>query len=195
MKSITDTGLVLRRTLHLEKDHRLIVLLRGQGKFSLVSKGTSQISSKLKILQEPFSLIDIQAFLSHHGTHGRLTGGKLLHSFDKIRQSYEAYLVASACAEVVDMLVPFRAPSPDVFDILRNAFSRLAQVASPQDVWVDFVQETLKTLGHGDIAVKFNNVPPVRRFDIANGELEQILPWRLKSDLSSLRRESVVQQQ
>lgn len=192
MKAISDKGLVLRRKRHLENDTRLTVLLREHGKFSLISKGTALLKSKLKALQEPFSEIDIQVFVPLQGTHGRLVAGKLLHSFDRIRSSFEAFLVASTCCEVVEMLVPFRAPSPEVFDILQDAFSHLEMSQDIREDWVRFCQALLKSLGHGDISEKLENMSSSQRFDVALGELEQILPWRLKSDIASLRQTSVV---
>lgn len=194
MKSITDNALVLRRKRHLENDYRLTVFLREHGKFSLVSKGTALLKSKLKALQQPFSELDIQVYVPPQGTNGRLVSGKLIRSFERLRDSYEGFLVASACCEVVDMLIPFRAPSPEVFDILRDAFSHLESSQDIREDWIRFCQALLKSLGHGDISEKLSDGSSARRFDVALGELEQILPWRLKSDMASLRQQSVVQQ-
>lgn len=192
MESLTDSGIILRRTRHLDDDARLTVFLREHGKMSVISKSSIQLKSKLKSLQEPFSEADLQIYLPPHGVRGRLTGGKLINSHEPLRRSYEAYVIASSCCEVVDTLVPFRAPSPEVFDILRDTLAALEAPGAGREQWIRFVEKLLKSMGHGDITPQTTEGSLERRFAVVNGELEKILPWRLKSDVSSFTSISTV---
>jgi DNA repair protein RecO len=189
MESISSVGLVLRRVRHLDSDFKLTILLRDFGKVAAISKGGQRLLSKLKAVQEPFSEGDFQLFVPPHGTNGRLTGGRLINSHQNLRQNYEAFNAACRCCEVVEMLLPFRAPSPDVYDILRESLQSLQSSGSPKPSplhdWVLFIVQILKVLGHGDVSEQASrylaDAPLERCVTFVEAELERILPWRLKS--------------
>ncbi len=185
MDSISGVGLVLRRARHLDNDLKLTILMREFGKVLAVSKGGQRMSSKLKAVQEIFSEADYQVFVPAHGVNGRLVSGRLIGSHEKLRGNYDAFGIACRCCEVVEMLLPFRAPSPDVYDILRESLQSLQSSQSPLHDWVLFVVRILKALGHGDVSEKASqslvDAPLERCVALVEAELERILPWRLKS--------------
>jgi hypothetical protein len=89
------------------------------------------------------------------------------------------------------MLLPFRAPAPDVYDILRQSFQALQTIGasqpSPLHEWVLFIVRLLKAMGHGDVsdeaAALLSGSPLQRCVSFVEAELERILPYRLKSTI------------
>lgn len=212
MIPLTGTGLVLRRSRRGEVDVRLTVFMREVGKVLVLSKGGQRPQFKLRSLQEPFTEADFHLFVPpDNGVNGRLAGGKLIDSHQGLRTRYDAFETASRMLETVDVLVPFRAPAADVYDILRAALRTLASGMPADEEWVLFVARLLRCLGHGDIAERLLTLLepsereaagaaldssteaalPIRPAslercqNLVDAELEQILPWRLKSDRAS----------
>ena len=212
MNALTGPGLVLRRAKRAEDDMRLTVFFREFGKVLATSRGSQKPKSVLKAVQEPFTEADFHVFAPEHGVNGRMAGGKLIDSHQGIRTRFDAFETASRACETVDVLVPFRAPSPEVYDILRSALRSLSAGSSPVVEWVLFVTRLLVTLGHGDVSERLTallepsereaaeaaivstgmspalTVQPAtleRCLNLVNAELEQILPWRLKSERAS----------
>jgi len=147
---ITSRGIVLSRRNHGERDLKLHVFLRQEGKVIATVKAGQNTQSKLKSLQEPFILADYQVYLPKHAVFARILNGKLIQSHHKIRQNLAAFLVASQLCEMIELLFPFRAPAPDIFDILQLSFQALHNSASPKTTWLWFTINLLKSLGHGD---------------------------------------------
>lgn len=183
MNSVTSLGVVLRRARHMENDMRLTLFLRDVGKVFVVAKGGQKSSSKLKAFYDLFTEAEFQIYIAPHGLHGRLTGGKLQDSHTGLRQSVEAFQMACQCCEVVDALVPFRAPSPVLFQVLSETLDNLSHGHDEDVVWVTFLTQMLKCLGHGDFSseIRDQSLPAAR--ELVEGHLSQILPWKLKSDL------------
>lgn len=208
----TGPGLVLRRTKRGEDDFRLTVFIREVGKTLVLSKGGQRPKYKLRSLQEPFTEADFHLFFPpDNGINGRLAGGKLINSHQGLRSNYEAFQTASRMVETVDVLVPFRAPAPDVYDILRTSLKALSAGLPAPEEWVLFVAHLLQCLGHGDVTDRLLtllepsereaagaalesptetslHVRPAsleRCQTLVDAELEHILPWRLKSDRAS----------
>ena len=198
MNALTGPGLVLRRNKRAEDDVRLTVFFREHGKVFATSKGGQKAKSVLKAIQEPFTEADFHVFAPEHGVNGRLGGGKLIDSHQGIRTRFAAFETASRVCEVVDVLVPFRAASPEVYDILRSALRSLSTGAQVDYEWVLFVARLLASMGHGDVSDRLtallegkspSEVQPEsleRCLNLVNAELEQILPWRLKSDRAAV---------
>lgn len=209
MNALTGTGIVIRRTRREEDDLRLTLFFRDHGKLLVTSKGGQKPGSRLKSVHEPFTEGDFQVFAPENGVNGRLAVGLLIDSHQGIRARFEAFEIASRACETVDVLVPFRAPASDVYDILRSALRSLSTGSPPPVEWVLFVARMLISLGHGDISERLLAllepsereaageaivshegsahllVQPAsleRCLNLVNAELERILPWRLKSD-------------
>jgi hypothetical protein len=219
MNILTDRGLVLRRVRHLENDVRLTLLLRETGKVLAVSKGGRRFSSKLKSVQEPFTEADFHVFLAPHGFNARLMTAQLVNTYFPLRGHVDAFETASRCCETVDVLLPFRAASPDVFDILQCALAAMCATKQPRREWVVFVVRLMRTLGHGDFTeAVLDVIEPAERAMLETAlhmgprregmadlilspislgrstafvekQLEQVLPWRLKSDAVNLAAE------
>ena len=151
MATFTDFGLILRRSTSHDDDVRVTVFLKANGKITAFMKGARRPHMKLKTLLEPFTEAEFQVFSPGHATHGRLINGSLKNSHAKIRTSIPAFSMACRMSEVIDLLVPQRVPSPELFDILRLSFRWLDQMCSVQSVWIFFAGRLLKTLGYGDL--------------------------------------------
>jgi len=176
----TDEGLVLRRSLHSETDVRLTIFLRQYGKVMATAKAGCQFQSRLKVLLEPFSDVDIQIFLPEHRSFGRLIGGRLKRSYPHLRKNVKIYQRACQCCETLDLLLPSRAPSQDLFDLLKTTLSHLDQGADPDLAWMWFVAQLLKLTGHGDHSAHVRD-PQKHSMTFLESRLEEILPRKLKS--------------
>ena len=151
MATFTDMGLILRRSTSLDDDVKVTVLLKTHGKITAIMKGARRSKMKLKTLLEPFTEADYQVFAPGHATQGRLINGSLKNSHSRIRTSVPAFSTACRMCEVIDLLIPQRMPSPEVFDILRLSFRWLDQMCPVQSVWIFFAGRLLKNLGYGDM--------------------------------------------
>jgi DNA repair protein RecO len=171
----------------LEYDVKLLVLLREGGKVAVISRGGQRLTSKLKVLHEPFTEAEFQLYATHDGHNGRLAGGRLLNSNAGLRANSDAFMLACRCVEVVDMLLPYRAPSSDVYDILRRSLSEMAGGSDSSIAWVSFAAQLLKTLGHGDVLERIGRFPTGSSVEeskaLVERELSFILPRRPKSEL------------
>ncbi len=175
MNLIPGPGLVLRRNKHLETDVHLHLFMKETGKVYATVKGGQRFSSKLKSLQEPFTLAEFQVYRQIQESHQFL------------RTDYKSFLVASKCCEVIDALLPFRAPSPDVFDILHHTLQGFQSIPEPERVWIRFVVELLENLGHGDMSKDLNQRSLGYSLAYVESRLESILPWKLKSEVLSIK--------
>jgi DNA repair protein RecO len=193
MNLLTESALVLRRNRHLEHDARLIVLLRNEGKVLVTIKGAARMSSRLRVFQEPFTRADMQLYLPPQGLYARLIQGTLVRTHQHLRQNPSAFHAACRAVETVDVLLPFRAPSPEAFDILEHTLDALDKSAHVTTEWVLFVLRLLKALGHGDHSKEVlkwlhpdNPTSMERAVTAVEAELERVLPRKLKSSELSL---------
>ncbi len=192
MSLLTESALVLRRTRHLEHDARLTVLLRNEGKVMVTIKSAAKPKSRLRVFQEPFTRADLQLFLPPHGLYARLLQGTLINTHPNLRQNPLAFHAACRAAETVDVLLPFRAPAPEAFDILEHALQALNNSGNVTVEWALFALRLLKALGHGDHSQEVlkwlhpdNPTSMERAITALEAELERVLPRKLKSsDLS-----------
>ncbi|MCB4756698.1 MAG: DNA repair protein RecO [Elusimicrobia bacterium] len=143
-------GIVLKRERHLEQDSRIVLFLKDFGKVMTSVKGAQRMTSKLRPLQEPFIEADYQLFLPDHRPHARLISGRLINSHHNIRHNTAAFETASKCCETIDILFPFRAPSPPVYDLLRKTLQSLQATPEASVEWTCFLWHFLKVMGHGD---------------------------------------------
>lgn len=182
MQPFSGPGLVLRRNRHQEQDLRLVVLLREHGKFLILSRGGLKFSTKLKALQEPFTEADFHLSGTAHGLNARLIGGKLIRSSHPLSGNLEAFTMASRCTEVVDSALPYRAPSPEVFDILRGTFQTLSLGENPDHIWLDFCLNILRCLGYGDVSSDLMRLLPAseRAVDSARPHWSSLSPASLR---------------
>ena len=203
-------GLVLRRTRHMEQDVRLTVFLRDVGKILVLAKGGLKSANRLKALQDPLTEAEYHVLLAPQGIHARLIGGKLIASPHHFSKNWGNFSLASKCCEVVDSLLPFRAPSPDVYDILHLTLQRLATDSLSAQHWIQFNLRLLNALGYGELTEDVLRLLQPDEFnDFHQGASEQesdatwqrvsafslnrcqaflearlnaLLPWPLKSD-------------
>lgn len=185
-KVITSPGIVLRRLKHGEDDLHLVLLTETAGKIRVLVKGGRRMQFKLKALLEPFVWADYQIFLPPHRVFGRLLGGRLIQSQSRLSQQVRAFEYACKIVEIVDALLPARAPAPEIFDLLTEALPRMAHTSHPRLEWLRFGVAYLKILGHGDLSDKIRPLSVDRSLAVLQNEFERHLPRRLKSDLFHL---------
>jgi DNA repair protein RecO len=162
---------------------RLTLFLRDIGKVFVVAKGGQKSSSKLKAFYDIFTEAEFQIYINPHALHGRLTGGKLHRSHTGLSQSVEVFQMACQCCEVLEALVPFRAPSPELYRVLSETLHKLSNGHDREVVWVTYLTQLLKCLGHGDFSAEVHDQSVAAAREFVEGHLSQILPWKLKSDL------------
>lgn len=186
LETLTGRGLVLKRTRHMDEDLKLILLMEDIGKVHVLSKGTQKMVSKLRPLNEPFVEGEFHLALPPHGVSGRLIGGRLLESNRFLCEKFDRFEVASRMCETVDVMLPHRAPAPEVYGILRQSLQNLKGRQDPVWVWVEFAVALLKSLGHGDLRETRSLEPESKEnlstwMSLVDAELERVLPRRLKS--------------
>ena len=186
----TGPGLVLRRTRHMEQDVRLTLFLREVGKIQILAKGGLKATNRLKALQDPLTEAEYHVLLAPQGIHGRLIGGKLIAAPYLFSRNWENFSMASKCCEVVDCLVPFRAPSSDVYDILHATLQRLATESLSAHHWIQFNLKLLNALGYGELTedvLKLLQPDEFNRFREGAADEESEETWQTVSS-SSLNR-------
>jgi DNA repair protein RecO len=193
MTLISESALVLRRQRHLEHDARLTVLLRNEGKIIVTIKGAAKPKSRLRVFQEPFTRSEMQIFLPPQGLYGRLIQGTLTRTNPHLRINPAAFHAACRAVETIEVLLPYRAPSPEAFDILDHTLQALEGTANANVEWILFALRLLKALGHGDQSkevlkwLRPEDPAAMERAGMAlEAELERVLPRKLKSSTLSL---------
>jgi DNA repair protein RecO len=188
MKLTTHQGIVIRRIRHLEEDAKLTLLLRDEGKIIATIKGGQKLTSKVRVLQEPFIKADFQLFLPPHGPYGRVIQGRLINSHQGFRTNLLSFQLASQACEIVDMLLPFRAASPETFDLLDHTLHEFEVAPDPIDPWILFALHLFRQLGHGEAPPEIlrcvtTSSAKDRCLAYVDAELQRILPQQLKTDI------------
>src|SRR4051812_46529736 len=112
MEALVSAGFVLRRRKHLEHDVRLSIFLKDFGKVLVLLKGALKMGAKLKSFQEPFTAANFQLSIPPHGSYARLIGAEYVSSNQHLSRHMSSFEIANKCCEMVDVMIPFRAPSP-----------------------------------------------------------------------------------
>jgi DNA repair protein RecO (recombination protein O) len=126
---VDTDALVLRHVKQGDTSHVVTLLTRDGGKIAVMAKGSRKPGSKIG----PGLGLFHRARIRYRERPNRdlvfLDSCELATSYDTLPRDVVGYAVAGVCAELVDRLVPDGGASPEIFDLLREAFESLAEVA------------------------------------------------------------------
>jgi DNA repair protein RecO (recombination protein O) len=112
----SDVGIVLRSHKLGEADKIIRVLTREHGKRSAVAKGVRKTTSRFGARLEPFTCARL---LVHRGRSLDIVRqAEIETSFHELREDIDAFVHASAMAELVDGITQEHEPHPELFDLL-----------------------------------------------------------------------------
>ena len=138
-------AIVLKRIDFGEADRVLVIFTRDRGKLSVVAKGIRRISSRKAGHLELFTYAEIQ--LARGANLDVVTEATTRNAFrglrDDLARASHAYLVA----ELADALTEEGAQQPEVFDLLVQTFSALAEAADPRQVVDHYQIQLLDAVG------------------------------------------------
>lgn len=127
MTHVESDALVLRHVRQGDTSHVVTLLARETGKIAVLAKGSRQPGSRFGAGLDLFALSRIRYRPRPSHDLLFLESCELQRSFAALGQDVLAYAAAGACAELAERLLPDGAGSPEIFDLLLDAFSVLAE--------------------------------------------------------------------
>lgn len=127
MHSITDEGLVIKRSNIGEADRLITLFTKNHGKVTVIARGVRKLSSKRAGGLELFNLIKAQ-MVKGRGELNTLAEIQILNTFKSWRKQLGRVTLAYQMCEVVDKLTADYQPHPQVFNILVTALSQIGNL-------------------------------------------------------------------
>ncbi|MGI6036686.1 MAG: DNA repair protein RecO [Limnochordia bacterium] len=119
-------GIVLRTRNLGEADKIVTLLTKDEGKIRAAASGARRMRSRLLALCQPFVH---GKFLLFRGKNlDRLSQGELLNPYRVLREDLSTMALAAYFAELVDVFLEERDPHEDLFLLLANTFTWLADM-------------------------------------------------------------------
>ncbi|MGQ0722207.1 MAG: DNA repair protein RecO [Candidatus Eiseniibacteriota bacterium] len=122
-------ALVLRHVKQGDTSHVVTLFARDSGKVAVLAKGSRKPGSRFGAGLDLFNLSRIRYRARPHGQLVFLDACELRTSFDRLSHDVFTYAAAGVCAELVDRIVPDGASSTEIFDLLLEAISALAETS------------------------------------------------------------------
>ena len=129
MSLVETEAIVLRHVKQGDTSHVVTLLTRSGGKIAVMAKGSRKPGSRIGPGLGLFHLAHIRYRPRANRDLVFLEGCDLTTAFESLARDVFGYAAAGVCAELVDRLVPDGGASPEIFDLLREAFESLAEVA------------------------------------------------------------------
>lgn len=145
IRNYSSIGFVIARKNVKEGDRILILFTKDFGKISVIAKGARKIKSRKRGSIEMFNLIKFSATKSHG--LDIITEVEVLDSFDKLRNSLNKISVAYYFCEVIGRVTQEDQKHSEIYEILKNYFSKLLITNKLKDLRLKFIEETLISLG------------------------------------------------
>ena len=120
---------MLRHVRQGDTSHVVTLFSRGGGKVAVLAKGSRKPGSRFGAGLDLFNLTHIRYRERPNRDLVFLDQCDLLRGFEAITRDVFGYAAAGVCSELVDRLVPDGAPSEEIFDLLLEALSTLAETA------------------------------------------------------------------
>jgi len=120
-----DEGIVLARRLFRDNDKIATIFTRKNGKLDIVFKSITKPKSKLRIFSEVFTYSDYRFYLAKNSNFPVCTGGKIISTFNNIRNNQEKLIASFYLTELINLLTPMQQSSENKFELLLNAFKYL----------------------------------------------------------------------
>lgn len=145
----TDSAIILCRQLMRENDRVLSLYTREHGRVNVRCPGVSRAGGKLKAFCEPLTWADLRIYVKRGGVLGTLTGGKLHGVFPALHGDLARTTLALHCCELILRLTPLHQPSPQKFELLRQALTELNQAAPTPAFAAAFTLRLMMLAGFG----------------------------------------------
>ena len=124
MRSYSIEGIVIKR-FNLGEANRLITLFtKDHGKITVLAKSVRKPTSKRAGVLELFNHLKASV-IKGRGELDTLAEVQILSSFPSWRKYLGRVTLAYQLAEVVDKLTPDRESPPEIFEILKESFSKI----------------------------------------------------------------------
>jgi DNA repair protein RecO (recombination protein O) len=149
MRGFKVEGIILRRSDYSEADRILTIFSKEKGKVRVIAKGVRKLTSRKAAALELFNFSEI--FITEGKGMGIVTEAEVKNSFRKWRDDLIRVGVAYYFCEIVDKLTADEEGHREVFELLRNALSKLEDSKLKQQVF-EFECKLLSTLGYGEHA-------------------------------------------
>lgn len=118
-------AIVLSSVRAAEKDKRLSLFTREQGRLYALALGSGRPGARLAAATEPAVESRFRLWLGEGAPRARVTGGSVACSFPALRGSWPRMSAALFLCEWTDRLTALAQPSPDKYDLLRRALAAL----------------------------------------------------------------------
>ena len=127
MHSVTDEGLVIKRSNFGEADRMITLFTKNYGKVTVIARGVRKLSSKRAGGLELFNLIKAQ-MVKGRGEIDTLAEVEIINTFASWRRKLGRITLAYQMCEAVDKLTADHQPHPHVFNILVTALSEISSL-------------------------------------------------------------------
>lgn len=153
-------AILLRRTPLTETSLIVTWFSEAHGKLKTVAKGARRPKSPFAGKLDLFYEAEIQFAWSRKSDLHGLREVVVRNSYEGIRQGYRRTLLASYCVELVELVTAPEHPAPDLFDLLRRAFTYLESNDPRRQALDHFEAETARILGiqHGPPSIAIGRV-------------------------------------
>lgn len=127
MRSITDEGVVIKRTNFGEADRLVTLFTKNHGKVTVVARGVRKLSSKRAGALELFNEVKAQ-IVKGRGDLDTLAEVEIINTFASWRRKLGRITLAYQMCEAIDKLTADSQPHPQVFNILVIALSQIGSL-------------------------------------------------------------------
>jgi DNA repair protein RecO (recombination protein O) len=124
-----DRAIILYSSVFGESDRIVRFLTLGAGKLAGIAKGGKKSQKRFMNTLELFNHVDIEYFEKSGSGLVRIDNADLREANSGIESSFRNMCIASFFAEFADRLTRERSPHADLFDVLKEALSRVKSVA------------------------------------------------------------------
>ena len=125
MPFILTSGIVLSRRDFGESGRLSVVYTKDLGKTWVKFSGVNGAGRKMKAFSEPFAHCEYRFHATPGAGYVKATGGSLFSSFPAMRKNLDSLSEAFLCSELVAALTVFGLPSPEKYELLKDALSFL----------------------------------------------------------------------
>ncbi len=121
MPFILTPGIVLSRRDFGESGRLSIIYTRDFGKTWVKFSGVNGAGRKMKAFSEPFAHCEYRFHATPGAGYVKATGGSLFSSFPSLRKNLNSLSEAFLCSELLGALTVFGLPSPEKYELLKDA--------------------------------------------------------------------------
>ncbi|MBI4396221.1 MAG: DNA repair protein RecO [Elusimicrobia bacterium] len=118
-------AIILRSERVGEKDKRLSIYTREQGRLMALARGVNRPGARLAAATEPAVESRFRLWHGEHQPFARITGGAVESSFPNLRSQWVRMSTAQFLCEWMDRLTALGQPQPEKYELLRRALSAL----------------------------------------------------------------------